>query len=75
MEDICGKRRTAEVSLSRQTAMYICRTHTEASLQQIAKDFGKKDHTTVLHALKKIETLRKEDPRVNRIVENIEKKL
>lgn len=75
VEDICGKRRTAEVALSRQTAMYICRTHTEASLQQIAKDFGKKDHTTVLHALKKIETLRKEDPRVNRIVENIEKKL
>ena len=74
-EDICGKRRTAEVALARQTAMYICRKHTETSLQQIAKDFGKKDHTTVLHAIKKIETLRKEDSRVNRIVENIEKKL
>lgn len=74
-EDICGKRRTAEVALARQVAMYMCRTHTESSLQQIAKDFGKKDHTTVLHALKKIEMLMKEDARVRKIVENIDKKL
>ena len=74
-EDICGKRRTAEVALARQVAMYICRRRTESSLQQIATDFGKKDHTTVLHALKKIETLVKEDTRVKKIVENIEEKL
>ena len=55
--------------------MYMCRIHTESSLQQIAKDFGKKDHTTVLHALKKIEMLMKEDARVKKIVENIDKKL
>ncbi|WP_315506877.1 chromosomal replication initiator protein DnaA [Pyramidobacter piscolens] len=74
-EDICSKRRTAEVALARQVAMYMCRIHTESSLQQIAKDFGKKDHTTVLHALKKIEMLMKEDTRVKKIVENIDKKL
>ncbi len=74
-EDIRGKRRTADLALARQTAMYICRTHTESSLMQIAKDFGKKDHTTVLHAIRKIETLLREDPRVKKIVENIEKKL
>lgn len=74
-EDICGKRRTAEVALSRQIAMYMCRTYTESSLQQIARDFGKKDHTTVLHAVKKIETLIKEDHRVKKIVDNIERKL
>ncbi len=74
-EDICGKRRTADLALARQTAMYLCRGHTESSLTQIARDFGKKDHTTVLHAIRKIELLLKEDPRVKRIVENIEKKL
>ncbi len=74
-EDICGKRRTAELALARQVAMYICRVHTESSLQSIAKDFGKKDHTTVLHAQKKIEVLINEDPRVKKIVENIENKL
>lgn len=73
--DICGKRRTAEVALARQVAMYICRNHTESSLQQIAHDFGKKDHTTVLHAVKKIEMLSKEDQRVKKIVEDIEHKL
>lgn len=74
-EDICGKRRTAEVALARQTAMYICRQRTEDSLQQIATSFGKKDHTTVLHAVKKIEMLLKEDTRVQKIVDNIVKKL
>ncbi len=74
-DDICGKRRTSEVALARQIAMYICRSRTELSLQQIAKGFGKKDHTTVLHAQKKIEVLIKEDSRVTKIVENIEKKL
>ena len=73
--DICGKRRTAEVALARQVAMYICRNHTESSLQQIAHDFGKKDHTTVLHAIKKIEMLSKEDQRVKKIVEDLEHKL
>ena len=63
------------MALARQVAMYMCRIHTESSLQQIAKDFGKKDHTTVLHALKKIEMLMKEDARVKKIVENIDKKL
>lgn len=74
-EDIRGKRRTAEVALARQVAMFICRKHTESSLQQIAGNFGKKDHTTVLHAIKKIEMLIKKDNRVKNIVENIEKKL
>lgn len=74
-EDICSKRRTAEIALARQIAMYMCRNHTESSLQQIAQNFGKKDHTTVLHAIKKIEMLVKEDIRVRKIVENINKKL
>lgn len=74
-QDILGRSRTSEVSLARQTAMYLCRRHTESSLQQIAKSFGKKDHTTVLHAVRSIEVRLNEDDRVRHIVENIEKKL
>lgn len=74
-EDICGKRRTSDLALARQVGMYICREHTESSLQQIAGGFGKKDHTTVLHAIKKIEVMVQKDARIKKIVENIEKKL
>jgi len=75
VEDLSGTRRTAEVALARQVAMFLCRSHTEASLQQIGFAFRKKDHTTVLHACKKIEELKKSDLRVQSIVDNIRKKL
>ncbi|MBP5211972.1 MAG: chromosomal replication initiator protein DnaA, partial [Pyramidobacter sp.] len=74
-QDICGSGRTSEVSLARQTAMYLCRKHTESSYAKIAQDFGKKDHTTVIHAYKSITVRLGEDERVRKIVENIEKKL
>ena len=74
-QDICGRGRTSEVALARQTAMYLCRKHTELSYAKIAKDFGKKDHTTVIHAYKCISVRINEDERVRKIVENIEKKL
>ena len=73
--DILGKSRTSEIALARQTAMYLCRAHTELSLQQIARDFGKKDHTTVLHAVRSIKVRMNEDERVRTAVENVEKKL
>ena len=73
--DILGRSRTSEIALARQVAMYLCRKHTELSLQQIARDFGKKDHTTVLHAVRSIQVRINEDERVRSAVENIEKKL
>ena len=73
--DILGTSRTSEIALARQTAMYLCRKHTELSLQQIARDFGKKDHTTALHAVRSIGARINDDERVRGIVENIEKKL
>ena len=53
-EDIASKKRTAELVQPRQVVMYLCRQLTEASLQNIAKAIGKKDHTTVLHGIKTI---------------------
>ncbi len=76
VEDLMSSRRTSEIALARQIAMYICREHTESSLQQISFSFRKKDHTTVLHACRKIEQLLKENsPRIKKLVDNIEKKL
>lgn len=56
-EEVLSKKRTQEIALTRQTAMYICRMLTDLSLPKIGEEFGGRDHTTVLHAFKKIESL------------------
>ena len=53
--DLESSKRKREFAHPRQVAMYICREMTDMSLPQIGKSFGGKDHTTVLHACKKIE--------------------
>ena len=52
--DLTGKRRSQDIALARQVAMYICRELTELSTTAIGKAFGR-DHTTVLHGCEKIE--------------------
>lgn len=54
-EDITSKRRNSEFVQPRQVVMYLCRTMTEESFQNIGNILGKKDHTTVIHGFKKIE--------------------
>ncbi|MCR5032899.1 MAG: chromosomal replication initiator protein DnaA [Lachnospiraceae bacterium] len=54
-EDIASKKRTAECVEARQVVMYLCRNMTDASLANIAKMTGKKDHTTVMYGVDKIE--------------------
>ncbi len=53
-EDITSKKRNSEFVLPRQIVMYLCRTMTETPLAGIGKILGKKDHTTVIHGIKKI---------------------
>ena len=52
--DLTGKRRSQDIALARQVAMYICREMTELSTPAIGRAFGK-DHTTVLHGCEKVE--------------------
>ena len=54
-KDLRGSKRNNEVAFPRQIAMYLCRKVAQMSLPQIGKDFGKRDHTTVMHACTKIE--------------------
>ncbi len=75
VEDLTSSKRTAEIALARQVAMYLCREHTEASLQFIGQAFRKKDHTTVIHAHRKVSQLFKDDERLRGIVDNIRSKL
>ena len=55
--DLLSSRRTANVVRPRQVAMYLAKTLTLRSLPEIGRRFGGRDHTTVLHAVRKIEAL------------------
>jgi chromosomal replication initiator protein len=57
MEDLCGSSRSRVLVQARQVAMYLCRELTELSLPKIGQAFGGRDHTTVMHADRKIRSL------------------
>ncbi|MCR4819463.1 MAG: chromosomal replication initiator protein DnaA [Fretibacterium sp.] len=75
LEDLSSSKRTAELAMARQIAMFLCRKMTETSLHQIAHAFRKKDHTTVMHAQNKIENLIATDKNIRQRVDNIKNKL
>ncbi|WP_229052767.1 chromosomal replication initiator protein DnaA [Aeromicrobium sp. Leaf350] len=57
IEEICGTNRSRDLVLARQIGMYLCRELTEMSLPKIGQEFGGRDHTTVMHAVRKIGAL------------------
>jgi chromosomal replication initiator protein len=62
VKDLKGQQRTASIALPRQVAMYLACVMSELSSTDIGRAFGGKDHSTVLHARKKIEKKIEEDP-------------
>ena len=54
-EDITSKKRTAEIVIPRQVVMYLCRELTDISLKNIAKVLDKKDHSTIINGITKIQ--------------------
>ena len=56
IDDLCGSSRSRALVTGRQIAMYLCRELTDMSLPKIGQQFGGRDHTTVMHADKKIRT-------------------
>ncbi|WP_353509050.1 chromosomal replication initiator protein DnaA [Intrasporangium sp.] len=60
IEDLCGSSRSRQLVTARQIAMYLCREMTDLSLPKIGQHFGGRDHTTVMHADRKIRELMSE---------------
>jgi len=69
--ELKGKKRTQKLALARQTSMFLIRDLLNLSLSEIGEFFGGKDHTTVIHAIGKIERLRKTDPEFHQRLERI----
>lgn len=70
--DLISRRRTKKVVVPRQIAMFLSRKLTTQSLPQISKKFGGRDHTTVVHAIKKIELLEQQDAALDADISAIE---
>ena len=75
VNDISSKRRDKEFAMPRQIIMYLCRNMTTETYQNIAALLGKKDHTTVISGVKKIEKLIETDSELKNKVETIKKKI
>lgn len=73
VNDILSQRRTANIVMPRQIAMYLCKEITKRSLPEIGRRFGNRDHTTVLHAVRKIERMIADDPDFAAQVEEIKR--
>jgi len=67
------QRKTSDIAFPRQIAMYLCKQLTGLSLKEIGKEFGGKDHSTVIYAIKKVEEEMKLNPNTKTIVDNIKK--
>jgi len=73
--DLLSSRRTANVVRPRQVAMYLAKVLTLRSLPEIGRRFGGRDHTTVLHAVRKIETLAGNDSAFAEEIESLKRQL
>jgi chromosomal replication initiator protein len=71
LEELCGDRRSQNIVYPRQVAMYLSRELTDSSLPKIGREFGGRDHTTVIHATSKIARLIKEDRSVYNLVQEL----
>lgn len=72
LTDMTSKRRARIIARPRQVAMYLSKKLTKRSLPDIGRRFGGRDHTTVMHAVKRIDALRAEDPAFNAQIEAVE---
>jgi chromosomal replication initiator protein len=71
LDELCGDRRSQNIVYPRQVAMYLSRELTDASLPKIGREFGGRDHTTVIHATSKIARMIREDRSVYNLVQEL----
>ena len=75
IQEMLSPRRSRSLARPRQIAMYLAKKYTTNSLPEIGRKFSNRDHTTVIHAVKKIEGLIKNDNEINHSVAEIKKKI
>ena len=66
VKDICSPRRTKDIVRPRMVAAYLCKKFTDRSYPEIGRRFGRRDHTTILHSIRVIESLKDRDADLNR---------
>jgi chromosomal replication initiator protein len=71
LSELCGDKRSQGIVYPRQVAMYLSRELTDSSLPKIGKEFGGRDHTTVIHATSKIARMIREDRSVYNLVQEL----
>jgi chromosomal replication initiator protein len=71
LDELCGDKRSQNIVYPRQVAMYLSRELTDSSLPKIGKQFGGRDHTTVIHATSKIARMIREDRDVYNLVQEL----
>jgi len=75
IQELLSARRSRSLARPRQIAMYLAKQHTTNSLPDIGRKFSNRDHTTVIHAVKKIDELLKKDNDIRKNVAELKKKL
>ncbi|HEY7536021.1 MAG TPA: chromosomal replication initiator protein DnaA [Thermodesulfobacteriota bacterium] len=75
IQDLKSEKKMKNIALPRQIAMYLTRKYTGASFPEIGEKFGGKDHSTVIHAVRKIEVMVGNDPSVKDAVSTVAKKI
>jgi chromosomal replication initiator protein len=73
--ELLSKDRHKSVAFARQVAMYLCRQRLKCSFPELGRAFGNRDHTTVMSACRRVESLRRQDPQVDAHLQAIEHKL
>ena len=71
LEELCADKRSQNIVYPRQVAMYLSRELTDSSLPKIGREFGGRDHTTVIHATSKIARMIREDRSVYNLVQEL----
>ena len=75
VEDIVGPKRDKDIVVPRQVAMYMLRSELHLSFPKIARELGRKDHTTAIHSVEKIEKEQRIDPDVRSALAEIKERL
>ena len=75
VQDLKSERKQKNIAVPRQVTMYLARRYTGASYPEIGEKFGGKDHSTVIHAVKKIEKLLGNDPSLTKTVDALSRKI